>query len=255
MTAKLYGGTLDTNARVDVSGPDSQPPKMSAKSNLFGVQVGPLLDDFQGDGIVSGTGDIRFDLTTSGETPRTLKSALNGNLGINFRDGAVEGVNVAQSLRNTKARLKGEKVDEDAPVSTDFSQLSATGKITNGVLRNDDLDMRSPLLRVGGAGDVDLNRDHVDYTARVLITDEKTGQGGKSLEDLAGLKLSIPITGPFDDLSFDFGGALKDSIKQEAQQKLDAAKEKQKAKIEEKKEEVKEKLEDKLKDKLKGLFD
>ena len=129
MTAKLYSGTLDANATLDASGDQTTAPPLSAKANLFGVQVGPLLDDFQGDSPLTGTGDVRLDLITRGETPRKLKAALNGDVGINFRDGAVKGINVAQSLRNAKARLSGGEVDDNAPQSTDFSQLSVSGKI------------------------------------------------------------------------------------------------------------------------------
>ncbi len=217
---------------------------MSVKTNLFGIHVGPLLDDLQGEGKLSGTGDVRIDLVTSGETQQTLKAALNGDVAINFRDGAVKGVNIAQSLRNAKAKLKGEKVDDSAPLSTDFSQMSASGKITNGVLQSDDLDMRSPLLRVNGSGSVDLNRDYVDYDARILITDDKAGQGGAAYADLAGLKLTLPVRGPFDNLEPDYGSALKNSIK-------DNLKDEQKEKL--KKEEKRAK--EKLKNKLKNLLD
>lgn len=264
LSAKLYQGTVDVNARIDASGSQTRPPSMSAKANLFGVQIGPLLDDLQGDGVLSGAGDVRLDLSTRGETPRALKAALNGDVAMNLRDGAIDGINIAQSLRNAKARLTGQTVaDDDAPLSTDFSQLSVSGKIKKGVLHSDDLDMRSPLLRVSGKGGVDLNREYVDYKVRVLVTDDKTGQGGKSYAELAGLKLSVPIRGYFDDLGSDFSGAVLAAIKQNAKdeinEKLDKIKAEQeqavKAKIEEKKEEVKEKAKDKLKNKLKSLFD
>ena len=181
-SAKLYNGSLDASATLNAAGPQTHPPTMSTKANLFGVQVGPLLNDLQdGEGSLSGTGDIRLDLSTRGETPRALKSDLNGTVALNFRDGAVKGINIAQSLRKAKAKLKGQDFAEDEPVTTDFAQMSVSGNIKNGVMNSEDLDMRSPLLRVSGAGDVDLNRDYVDYKARVLITDDKTGQGGKRI--------------------------------------------------------------------------
>ncbi|MEM7208054.1 MAG: AsmA family protein [Pseudomonadota bacterium] len=266
-SAELYDGTADLNANVDVN----RAPVFATKTHLFGVKIGPLLDDLQGDGLLSGTGDVRLDLRTQGERVSELKSALNGTMALNFRDGQIKGINVAQSLRVAKAKLSGGDADDaDAPKATDFSQLSVSARAVNGVLRSDDLDVRSPLLRLTGKGDVDLTRDFVDYKARVLVTDDAVGQGGAAYADLSGLKLSVPIRGHFDDLSADITGAIigavkddfdaklddkKDELQDALDEKKDKAAEKAKDKLDQKKEKAEEKAKKKLEDKLKKLLE
>ncbi len=256
MTARLYNGSLDAGAEIDASGPQTSPPSMSAKVHLFGVQVGSLLDDLNGDGKLSGIGDVRLDLRSRGDTLKKLIAELDGGVAINFRDGAIEGINIAHSLRVAKARLRGKKPpSDDSVLKTDFSQLSASGTISNGVLHSKDLDMRSPLLRVTGAGDVDLNRDYVDYKVRVLVTDDITGQGGDAYKDLSGLKLSIPLRGHFDDLGKDFTGTVYAAIKRDASDKIDKKIDELKTEKKKQQKKLKKKLEKKLKDKLQKLLE
>ena len=173
-------------------------------------------------------------------------------------------------------------------MKTDFSSLSVSGQFDNGVMSSSDLDLRSPLLRVGGAGKVDLPGEQVDYTLTTLITGTAQGQGGEDLSALKGVKLDIPIRGSFAELAANFAGVvfqgMKDNItgnlknqakaiadqkaaelkakaqaeadkaKAKAQAELDKAKEQAEAQLKAKQDEVKDQLKDKAADKLKGLF-
>ena len=65
------------------------------------------------------------------------------------------GVNVAKAIREAKACLSGKPVPKsNEPEQTDFSELSGSGVITNGVLSNPGSVGKSPYLRVTGAGEV-----------------------------------------------------------------------------------------------------
>ena len=131
------------------------------------------------------------------------------------------------------------------PEKTDFSSLSGTAKITNGVVNNQDFNMQSPLLHVTGAGKADLVKENLDYLLKTSIVGSLQGQGGADLEKLKGVTIPVRVSGPFSKPSYkpDLSAALSDTVKQKAEEK-----------VEEKKQEVKQKLEDKLKSKLKGLF-
>src|SRR5207237_817946 len=124
---------------------------------------------------------------------------------------------------------------------TDFSELSGSFHIAKGVAHNEDLSVKSPLLRIGGAGDVDLGADRLDYVVKAAVVTTLQGQGGPELQALKGLTVPVRLSGPFTAIGWkvDFAGMVGDV----ARQKLD-----------EKKEDVKKKLEDQLQDKLKGLF-
>ena len=95
-----------------------------------------------------------------------------------MRDGAIKGINLAESARNAKAALGGKQAKADATQKTDFSEMSASFKITNGVAHNDDLKVKAPLLRLGGAGNLDIGNNTIDYVAKATLVATAKGQGG-----------------------------------------------------------------------------
>jgi AsmA protein len=112
--------------------------------------------------------------------------------------------------------------------------------------------MKSPFLRLAGAGDIDIGGGQMNYLARASVVATSAGQGGQGLDQLKGLTVPVRVSGPFENLSYkiEFGSLVSDIAKAKVEEK----KAEVKAKVEEKKEEVKTKIEDKAKDKLKGLF-
>ena len=153
-------------------------------------------------------------------------------------------INLAQTLGDIKGKLGGgqdAREQAKAGEKTDFSELSPTLNIAKGVAHNDDLTMKSPFLRLGGVGDIDIGEGRMNYLARTSVVGSSSGQGGKDLEQLKGLTIPVRITGPFEALSYklELGDLATDMAK---------------AKLEEKKEELKTKAGDQLKSKLKGLF-
>jgi AsmA protein len=243
LTAKLYGGSLD-----GALGVNSRGNVFTVRQKLTGIDIRPLLKDAIDKEPLDGRGTVSLDVTTRGRNADALKRALAGQAALELRDGALRGVNIGKMLRDAKAVLKSGQASSaaaNATEKTDFSELSASFRIAGGVARNDDLSMKSPLLRLGGAGDIDIGNSRIDYLAKVSIVETSKGQEGKDLEELRGITVPIRLRGPFDKLSYslEVGDLLKDAAK---------------ARVEEKKQELKEKanekLQEKLGDKLKGLF-
>ena len=125
-----------------------------------------------------------------------------------------------------------------AAEKTDFSELTATARIQDGVATSDDLDLKSPFLRVGGAGRFDIGRGRVDYTARATVVAVPAGQDSAGLAAMKGVTVPVRLSGPFDAIDWKI-------------QWSDVASAALKAKVQDK---AKEKLNQKLGDKLKGLF-
>ena len=243
MTARLYGGSLDgalgVNARGNV---------FTVRQKLADIDIRELMKDAIDKEPLEGRGSLSLDVSTRGGNADALKRALAGQAALELRDGAVRGVNVGKMLRDARAVLKsGQAGSATASTTekTDFAELTASFRIAGGVARNDDLAMKSPLLRLGGAGDIDIGNSRIDYLAKVSVVDTAQGQEGKELAELRGITIPIRLRGPFDKLSYslEVGDLLKDAAK---------------AKVEEKKQELKqkanEKLQEKLGGKLQGLF-
>ncbi len=285
----LYEGDIDASLALDVT---TDTPSYRATASLKGVQAQPLLTDFAEFDKLLGGGLINLDINTAGSSVNALTSALNGNMSFSFLDGAIDGINIAAELRKVLAAIgqaDGENVEETQ--RTDFAKFSASADITDGVVRNTDLDLRSPLLRLAGSGDVDLPGERVDYVLQPALVSSLEGQGGDTGEELGGLQFDLPIAGTFDELANDPVGTLRrslsDGLKGAAQAELDAKKaelkaaaeakeaelkaaakakeaelkaaakakeEEAKAKLKEKADEKLDEAKDKLKDKLKDLL-
>ena len=221
MSANLYQGQYNGNVILDAR---QDALKLSLNEQIKNVQAGPLLKDMTGDAKISGTANANAKLTGSGATVSQIKQTLTGNGGFAFTDGALQGINIAEIIRKAKAALKGEKLPEsDAPVQTDFSSMSGTFTANNGVINNQDLAVKSPLLRIDGAGKANLANEALDYGLKVGIVGTSKGQGGKELEDLKGVTIPIKITGTFSEPkpTVDLANLVKDKAKEELKSKAE----------------------------------
>lgn len=221
LRAALYGGTVQANARAD-----SATGAMSVNGVLTNIDVGPLLHDLAQNNLLSGRGNARFALTSRGASVAALRRGLGGTASIALRDGAIKGFNLAQTIRTAKAAVGSSGTAAQSGSSgeqTDFSALDASVVITKGVARNDDLNLKSPLLRVRGSGTVDIGAGSVDYVLRTTIVGTLAGQGGGDLASLRGVTIPVRITGTFDQLSYrpDLSGALADAAKQKLRSRIE----------------------------------
>ena len=239
LTLNLYEGAANGSLSLNAAG-----NSLALKQNLSGVSINPLMKDLADKDLLEGRGNVALDVTSHGDSVAAMKKALAGSASLSLKDGAIKGINLAQSLRDLKAKL-GAKQDATqqakAGDKTDFSELTASLKIANGVAHNDDLAMKSPFLRLSGAGDIDIGGGQMNYVAKASVVGTSAGQGGKETDQLKGVTVPVRVSGPFDNLAYkiEFGSLVSEAAK---------------AKVEEKKEEIKAKVEDKAKDKLKGLF-
>jgi AsmA protein len=229
----MYGGEVVANVAIDVRG---DLPKYGVGKSLKDVQVGDLLKDYMGESPISGRMSTEVNLTTRGEWVSELKQNSNGTMQLAFMDGALHGFNLRQSIEAAKARLKGDDAPEAKTKKTDFSSLTISGVIKSGVFSSDDLDLQAPLLRVGGKGIADLNREEVDYLVNAKLVGTSKGQDGDSADELAGLTIPVRIKGPFMQPKIDV--QLDEMLKAN----LDAQKAKLKAEIDAQKEALEEKL-------------
>ena len=188
----LYGGAGQGRLVLDGGGAT---PAVDATMRLTGVQIEPLLTDAAEFSRLSGTGATELQVSGRGKSQKAIVEALNGKGAIEFRDGAIAGVNLAEMVRNI-----GSAFTQRGAQKTDFSEVTATYVIQNGVLTNRDLQMKSPLLRIEGAGTANLGQRTLDYRVTPKAVASLKGQGGR--EDLAGVMVPVVIQGPWDNLSF-----------------------------------------------------
>ncbi|MGB7816628.1 MAG: AsmA family protein [Methylotenera sp.] len=216
--ANLYQGSMSGILKVDAR----TTPSIAFKQNMKGVSVGPLMVDAINNDMLSGTGTINIDVTTQGNSVGALKKSLLGNASLNLTDGALKGVDIAGSIRELKNKVnvfKTKDASADKTKKTDFSELTATFDIKNGVAHNEDLAMKAPVLRLAkgdSRGDIDIGNEKINYLAKPTIVKSLKGQGGADLDELSGIAIPVKITGTFSDPKYgmDFaaiGSALAQS--------------------------------------------
>lgn len=222
ISAQLYQGTL--NGSLSAHAADNA--VLAIKQTLSGVSVGPLLRDAANIDTLEGKGTVNVDLTARGATLDALKKALNGTAAVNLADGSIKGIDIAGTIRNARAKvqqLRGQQVQaSDKTQKTDFSELKATFNVKDGVAHNNDLSLKSPLLRVGGEGDIDIGHDKLNYVLKATLVASAKGQGGKDATDLSGITVPVKLTGALDapQWSIDFAGMVTDVAKQRLQDEI-----------------------------------
>lgn len=207
-SANLYQGSMNGALKVDAR----STPVIAFKQSMKSVAVGPLLSDTINNDMLSGTGTVNIDVTTQGTSVNALKKSLAGNAALNLADGAIKGIDIAGSIRDVKNKigLTSNATDADADKKTDFSELTATFDIKNGVAHNEDLAMKAPVLRLAkgdSKGDIDIGNEKINYLAKPTIVKSLKGQGGADLDQLSGIPIPIKISGTFSNPKFGMGMA------------------------------------------------
>jgi len=220
LAGRAWGGAIDASGTAE-----AKSKRVAVKLAADNVNVNALLKDVAGKDLLEGTGRVVADVNTGGATVGAMRSNMAGSAALQLRDGAIKGVNLARVLRQAKAALslKQDAVAKaSATEKTDFSELTATARIANGVATSDDLDVKSPYLRLGGAGRFDIGRGVIDYTARASVIGSPAGQDGAELAALKGVTVPVRLTGPFEaiDWQVQWSGIAAKAIENKLKDKL-----------------------------------
>ena len=224
LSAAIYRGSLEASASLDEQG------RHALRMKLSDVDAGMALRALAGRDVIEGRGNLDIDVTAHGRTVAAIERSLDGSAALALRNGAIKGVDLADVLARVPALLavaRGSAIEQSASLErlTAFSSLDARFVIRDGMARNDDLDLRSPLLRVRGAGEIDLARETVDYLARVSVADTLPGRGGTGLAALRGATIPVRLAGPFGSLSYrvDVADLAADTARRELGRRLEEA--------------------------------
>lgn len=206
---QLYEGKGKGFLNVDAT---SKAPAIGANFGLDGLAALPFLKDAADMDWLSGKAHLALQLATRGGSQLQLVENLNGKADFSFADGALVGFNVAGAVRGI-SQGKFSAFKKSPTEKTDFSELSATFKVTDGIAENQDLKLTSPLLRVSGAGAVQLPQRTLDYTVKPKLVASLEGQ--KGAVDVKGVEVPVRITGPWDKPKYepDLKGLLADPNK------------------------------------------
>src|SRR5665213_3195951 len=199
-----YGGQANGDLIVDAS---AAIPAYALRGDLTGVRALPLLQSAADFDRLDGKLQAKLSLQSSGGSQRAIMSNLDGTAFVVFQDGVIRGVNVAQMIRSlTSGTLSGWQ--ENNQQTTDMTQLSASFRVEKGKAATTDLNLVGPLVRVTGAGTIDLGEKTLALRTEPKLVMTTQGQGRAS--DPVGLGIPVVIDGPWAEPRFypDMAGIL-----------------------------------------------
>jgi AsmA protein len=186
-----YGGQASGELIVDAS---TANPAYTLRSDLAGVRALPLLRSAADFDKLDGKMQAKIAVRSTGTSQRAIMANLNGIVFAVFQDGAIKGLNVAQMIRSlTSGTLSGWQ--ESKEQATDLAQLSASFKIDKGQATTTDLNLVGPLVKMTGAGTIDLGTKMLAFRVepKLVLTTEGQGRTG----DPVGLGVPVLIEGPW----------------------------------------------------------
>jgi AsmA protein len=223
ITADLFDGKYDGDVRINASG---SVPVLSVNENVRDVSLGSLAQAMFEQENITGTINGSFRLSGRGESLAAIQRSLGGSMSMELIDGAWEGTDLWYELRRARALYKQEPAPEpELPARTQFSSVKATGPVTDGVFRNDDLFAQLPFMQLTGRGSVDFAAAKVDYrmTARILENPEfATDATAEELDEFTQAKIPLRITGSLADptIAPDIEEMLKDEVKKKVEEEI-----------------------------------
>ena len=231
VSAEFFDGNYKGDIRINAAG---SVPVLSVNEQISDVSMTALGRAMFGVEKLTGTINGSFQLSGRGNDMGQIQRTLRGDMSFTLKDGTWEGIDVWYQLRRARATFRQETPPEPVlPARTRFSEVRATGKVTDGVLRNDDFFAELPFMQLNGHGSVNMPAASVDYSLSARVFDRPEFMQDVSpeeLQDLTRVAIPLRITGPLASpkIGIDLEELLEDQIREE--------------------------LEDKIKDKLEDLF-
>jgi AsmA protein len=178
-----------TKGRLRVSGGEiAAAARFQGRTEIKDLTLRPLLAAYAGTDKLAGTLAATAQLAATGANQAQMVASLSGAGTLAIARGAVYGIDLQKSLREIgKLRLAtgpGER--------TEFTSLTGSYTIKDGVLTNTDLRMASPLANLTGAGIVSLPPQSLDYTLQARLA---PGSGVTSA--LSAVAIPLRISGPW----------------------------------------------------------
>ena len=198
----VYGGQANGEIGIDAS---AGTPGYTFRSDLVGVRALPLLQGAAGFDRLDGKLQAKITVRSTGQSQHAIMSNISGTVFANFQDGAIQGLNVAQIIRTlTSTPLSGWQ--ESHGQATDLSQLSASFRVEKGQATTTDLNLVGPLVRMTGAGTIDLPNKTLAFRVEPKIVMTTQGQGRAA--DSVGLAVPVMIEGPWTEprINLDMAG-------------------------------------------------
>src|ERR1700736_6247218 len=186
-----YDGNANGDLTIDAS---TSNPTYALRTDLTNVRALPPLKSLADLDKLDGRMQAKISVRSSGNSQRAIIANLGGTVFTVFQDGQIRGLNVAQMIRLlTSNTLSGWQESEQQ--ATDLTQLSASFKLDKGQAQTTDLNLVGPLVKMTGAGTIDLNTKQIGFRVEPKLVMTTGGQGRAAYP--GGFCIPVMIEGPW----------------------------------------------------------
>lgn len=210
---QLYQGNSKGQIIINSTG---KLPRIAFNKKITGVQLEPLLNDFQPDSKAKLKARINMSarLKTTGNTMSAIKSNLGGTLNLSLDNGAIRGFNLQKIIEVGRLVIKGKKMQHnDADEQTLFTMIKASATINKGLINNPDFLAESSTVEVKGEGEANLVNETLNYNVVA-----KARKGGNKI---TARPIAINIQGTFSKPSYGINlSSIQSMISAEEKQKI-----------------------------------
>lgn len=229
LSMNLYQGSIASKVELNVR---NNQPKTTIQLQANGIQAGPLLKDAMKKELIEGTLKADVNAVVTGDRPEVIQRTFSGKGELQFVDGAIIGIDLANMVRNVTSKIGLTEKTAEKP-RTDFAELLIPFDAEKGVVNTSGASLKSPLLRVLVTGKTNLVKQDLDFRVEPKFVATLKGQG--DTESRSGIMVPVLITGSFTDPKIrpDLKGMLSgETPDTEGIKKLINDKETQKEKVE-----------------------
>ena len=219
--AELYEGKL--NGQLTATAEN----EVALDISSAGVSLEPLILAATGERRLAGTATLRAKLKSEGMTMPAVLAALDGSAQLAIRDGAVRGIDAAQTLRQVQTLIRSVTTGDAgvAPITfnpgteTTFSQLDLDLQFSNGQGTVKKLSLVSPAVRAsqGKPAAIDLVNRQLNVVVNMRVAG--SANATRDLTGLRGVTVPVLVRGDFDDPGYQVqwkdigGGAVREVVK------------------------------------------
>ena len=198
----LYGG----KGKGTLTAKAVSTPRVGVNFALLGVDAGEAAKELAGITRLRGTGDITLDnVTVTGASQAAMVRSLAGQINLDLKDGAIEGINIGKIGRsalqtydtltgegggintaNLVSSLNGVITQARGPSEeSDFSDFNLALDANGGIVRSRTIRLEGPYYEITGDAEVDLANQKM--TMKLIPAVEAEGSDLRR-------KLPVPIT-------------------------------------------------------------
>ena len=199
----FYQGTIDMTNSLNVR--QAGNPQMAASANLDDISLQALAVRLPELASLQGEVNASVNVTTHGQYANVLTRNLNGEMSFNVDKGAFLGTNFDHLLCQAIASVRKKTLlqTDDWGTTTEFTDLSVTMDIKNGVATSDNLIAALANMNLKGDGDINLVDRKLDYHLGLNIPGGHAPGNDPACEvseEFADVTWPVQCYGEFEDL-------------------------------------------------------